>query len=318
MDSGADDNFIDSTLVQQALIPVETLDVPRTVNAVDGRRLAVVTRRTLPVTLTISDNHREVIQVFVIPSPCSLVVLGLPWLRLHNPHIDWTAATISSWRPFCHTHCFRSVVPSEGAKRPPTAKSPDLSLEPPAYHDLSTVFCKERALSLPPHRPYDCGIDLLPGATLPSSRLYNLSHPKREAMEEYINSSKAAGLICSSSSPLGAGFFFLGKKDGTLRPCIDYRGLNEITIKNKYPLPLIELSFEPLCHARVFSKLDLRNAYHLVRIRRGDEWKTTFKTPLGHFKYLVMPSRLSNAPAIFHALINDLLRDMLNHFVFVF
>ena len=137
-------------------------------------------------------------------------------------------------------------------------------------------------------------------------------------MEEYINTSRALGLIRSSSSPLGAGFFFVGKKDGTLPPCIDFRGLNEITIKNKYPLPLIDPSFEPLCHARVFTKLDLRNAYHLVRIREGDEWKTVLNTPLGHFEYLVMPFGLSNAPAVFQALINDILRDMLNHFVFVY
>lgn len=74
----------------------------------------------------------------------------------------------------------------------------------------------------------------------------------------------------------------MGKKDGSVRPCIDYRGLNEIAIKNKYPLPLIDPSFEPLCHAKIFTKLDLRNAYHLVRIQEGDEWKTAFNTPLGH------------------------------------
>ena len=144
-------------------------------------------------------------------------------------------------------------------------------------------------MSLPPHQPYDCAIDLPSGAPLPSSRLYNLSHPEREAMEEYINLSRASGLIRPSSSPLGAGFFFVGKKDGSLCPFIDYRGLNDITIKNRYPLPLIDPLFEPLCHASVFTKLDLRNAYHLVRIREGDEWKTAFNTLLGHFDYQVMP-----------------------------
>eukprot|EP00066_Takifugu_rubripes_P011978 XP_011601244.1 PREDICTED: uncharacterized protein LOC105416325 [Takifugu rubripes] len=121
-----------------------------------------------------------------------------------------------------------------------------------------------------------------------------------------------------SSSPVGAGFFFVQKKDGTLRPCIDYRSLNEITIKNKYPLPLLNAAFAPLHQAQVFSKLDLRSAYHLVRIREGDEWKTAFNTPLGHFEYLVMPFGLTNAPAVFQALINDVLRDMLNKFIFVY
>ena len=137
-------------------------------------------------------------------------------------------------------------------------------------------------------------------------------------MEGYIKDSLAAGIIRPSSSPLGAGFFFVDKKDKTLRPCIDFRGLNNITVKNKYPLPLLTSAFEPLQGATIFTKLDLRNAYHLVRIREGDEWKTAFNTPLGHFEYLVMPFGLTNAPAVFQALVNDVLRDFLNRFVFVY
>jgi len=135
-------------------------------------------------------------------------------------------------------------------------------------------------------------------------------------MEKYIQDSLVAGLIRSSSSPVGAGFFFVTKKDLSLRPCIDFRGLNNITVKNKYPLPLIDSAFEPLQGATIFSKLDLRNAYHLVRIKEGDEWKTAFNTPLGHFEYLVMPFGLTNAPAVFQALVNDVLWDFLNHSVF--
>ena len=125
-------------------------------------------------------------------------------------------------------------------------------------------------------------------------------------METYIGDSLAAGIIRpSSSSSVGAGFFFVDKKDKTLRSCIDYRGLNKITVKNTYPLPLINSAFEPLQGATAFTKLDLRNAYHLVRIRQGDEWKTAFNTPLGHFEYLVMPFGLTNAPAVFQAMVND-------------
>ncbi len=120
-----------------------------------------------------------------------------------------------------------------------------------------------------------------------------------------------------SSSPLGAGFFFVAK-DKTLSPCTDYRGLNNITVKNKYPLPLISSAFEPLQGVTVFSKLDLRNAYHLVRIREGDEWKTALNTPLGHYEYRVLPFGLTNALAVFQALVNDMLRDFLNWFVFVY
>ena len=125
-------------------------------------------------------------------------------------------------------------------------------------------------------------------------------------MEEYIQGSLAAGIIRPSSSPAGAGFFFVSKKDKSLRLRIDYRGLNDITVKNRYPLTLLSTAFELLQGATVFTKLDLRNAYHLVRIREGDEWKTAFNTPTGHYEYLVMPFGLTNAPAVFQALVNDM------------
>ncbi len=149
-------------------------------------------------------------------------------------------------------------------------------LNPPVFivtegSDLKEVFSKSRAASLPPHRPYDCAIDLVPGMSPPKGRLYSLSVPEREAMEKYISDSLTAGFIRPSSSPAGAGFFFVAKKDGSLRPCIDYRGLNNITVKNTYPLPLMSSAFERLQGASIFTKLDLRNAYHLVRIREGDE-----------------------------------------------
>lgn len=237
-------------------------------------------------------------------------MLRLPWLKIHNPGIDWSKATLTSWSPHCHSNCLRSAIPSAS---PP--EEIDLSLVPTEYHDLKLVFSKGQASSQPPHRRYDCAIDLLPGASLPSSKLYNLSKPEKEA---YIADSLASGLIRPSSSPLGAGFFFVEKKDKTLCPCIDYRGLNEITIRNKYPLPLIDSAFGPLHDAGIFSKLNLRNAYHLIQIKEGDKWKTAFNTPVGHFEYLVMPFGLTNAPAVFQTLINDVLRDMLNHFIFVY
>ncbi len=152
----------------------------------------------------------------------------------------------------------------------------------------------------------------------PKGRLYSLSVPEREAMEKYISDSLTAGFIRPSSSPAGAGFFFVAKKDGSLRPCIDYRGLNNITVKNTYPLPLMSSAFERLQGASIFTKLDLRNAYHLVRIREGDEWKTAYNTPRGHFEYLVMPFGLSNSPAVFQALVNDVLRDMVDQFIYVY
>ncbi|KAF7648883.1 hypothetical protein LDENG_00150580, partial [Lucifuga dentata] len=249
--------------------------------------------------------------------------LGHTWLKKHNPHIDWTTGLILGWSSDCHSACLSSAFPAAS----PTSSEPcsellALSGVPSVYHDLKEVFNKSWATSLPPHHLYDCTIELLPGATIPKGCLYSLSlslsAPERETMDKYIQSSLAAGIIRTSSSPVGAGFFFIEKKDKSLRPCIDYRGLNEVTIKNRYPLPLLFSAFELLQGATIFTKLDLRNAYHLVRIREGDEWKMAFNTPSGPYEYLVMPFGLTNAPAVFQALVNDVLQDMLNQFVFVY
>ncbi|KAK3539118.1 hypothetical protein QTP86_025049 [Hemibagrus guttatus] len=147
-------------------------------------------------------------------------------------------------------------------------------------------------------------IDLLPNASPPRWRVYPLSLPETKAMEEYIEEALAVGHIRPSTSPAAAGFFFVGKKDGGLRPCIDYRGLNAITIHYPYPLPLVPASLEQLREAKFFTKLDLRSAYNLVRIREGDGWKTAFHTTHGQYEYLVMPFGLTNAPAVFQSLIN--------------
>ena len=199
---------------------------------------------------------------------------------------------------------------------PQQEESPNLAKVPREYHDLGEVFCKGRATCLPPHRLYDCAIELKPGAAPPRGRIFSLSRPEREAMAKCLTESLAAGIIHPSSSPAGAGFFFVGKKDGTLRPCIDYRGINEMMVRNRYPLPLMNTPFDLLQGATIFTKLDLRN--HLVRIKEGDEWKTAFNTPTGHWEYLVMPFGLTNVPAVFQTLVNDVLGDMINKFVFVY
>lgn len=106
--------------------------------------------------------------------------------------------------------------------------------------------------------------------------------------------------------------------DGGLRPCIDYRGLNDITVKFCYPLLLVPEALEQFRKARFFTKLDLCSAYNLIRIQEGDEWKTAFSTTTGHYEYLVMPFGLANSPSVFQAFINDVFRDMLNHWVIVY
>ncbi|KAI2668694.1 Transposon Tf2-6 polyprotein [Labeo rohita] len=317
LDSGAEGNFMDFSFACHNRVPLLPLTSSIAVHALNGQTLPTITTITEPITLTVSGNHRESISFYILDSPHAPVVLGHPWLIKHNPRIDWQLRSVSEWSVKCHESCLVSACPSV-SESVLQEKAADLCNVPAEYLDLKEVFSKSRAASLPPHRPYDCAIELLPGTSPPKGKLYSLSIPEREAMEKYISDSLAAGFIRPSSSPAGAGFFFVGKKDGSLRPCIDYRGLNNITVKNTYPLPLISSAFERLQGASVFTKLDLRNAYHLVRIRRGDEWKTAFNTPRGHFEYLVMPFGLSNSPGVFQALVNDVLRDMVDQFIYVY
>ena len=206
--------------------------------------------------------------------------------------------------------CFTTSVES-----PETAIKVPLPVE---YTEFSSVFSKTKAAALPPHRDIDCAIDLLPDTMPPKSRIYPLSIPETQAMEEYVEEALKLGYIRPSTSPASAGFFFVEKKDGGLRPCIDYRGLNAITVKYRYPLPLVPSAIEQLRKATIFTKLDLRSAYNLICIKPGDEWKTAFSTTTGHYEYQVVPYGLANAPAVFQSFINDVFRDMLNKWVIVY
>ncbi len=137
-------------------------------------------------------------------------------------------------------------------------------------------------------------------------------------MEEYIKEALDQGYIHPSSSPAASSFFFVAKKDGGLRPYIDYRALNNITVKFRYPLHLVPSALEHLSGATIFTKLDLHSAYNLVRIREGDEWKTAFVNSTGHYEYLVMPYGLANAPSVFQDFMHEVLREFLHRFVIVY
>lgn len=207
VDSGAEQSLISLNLVEQLQIQMEELCQPLSMSALTGLNLFTVTHKISSLHMVLSGNHHELGEFFVFQSPTPQVILGFPWLQKHNPVIDWSRKRIISWSESCSNKCLRSAVPSS-LPSPSKTEEIDLTLIPPHYHDLAPVFSKSKALSLPPHHPYDCAIELLPGAPLPSSRLYNLSGPERESMREYIESSLASGIIRPSTSPVGAGGFF--------------------------------------------------------------------------------------------------------------
>lgn len=182
----------------------------------------------------------------------------------------------------------------------------------------SDVFPEELPAGLPPSREVDHRIELLPGAVPPSRPTYRLSASELAELKKQLEELLAAGFIQHSKSPFGAPILFVKKKDGSMRMCVDYRALNNLTIKNSYPLPRVDELFDRLQGARYFSKIDLRSGYHQIRIATEDVPKTAFRTRYGHFEFLVLPFGLTNAPATFMHLMHQTFRPYLDRFVLVF
>lgn len=185
-------------------------------------------------------------------------------------------------------------------------------------NEFRDVFPEELPPGLPPRREVDHRIELLPGTKPPSRPTYHMSAVELAELKKQLDELLKAGFIRPSKSPFGAPILFVKKKDGTFRMCIDYRALNNITIKNAYPLPRIDELFDRLQGAKYFSKMDLRSGYHQICIHPDDVEKTAFRTRYGHFEFLVLPFGLTNAPATFMHLMNQSFREFLDEFVLVF
>ena len=171
---------------------------------------------------------------------------------------------------------------------------------PEEYVDFSDVFSKESAAVLPDRSNInEHVIDLEPGKQLPYRPIYSLGPVELETLKTYIETSLTNVFIWLSKSLARAPILFVRKPDGSLRLCVDYRGLINLTIKNRYPLLLIGELLDRLKKAKRFTQLDLTSAYHRMRIKEGNEWKTVFRTRYGHYEYQVMLFGLSNASASF-------------------
>ncbi|GJW84052.1 putative reverse transcriptase domain-containing protein [Tanacetum coccineum] len=200
-----------------------------------------------------------------------------------------------------------------------TGKSTGKRLEDvPIVQDFPEVF-PEDLPGLPPTRQVEFQIDLVPGAAPIARAPYRLAPSEmKESLSEQLKELSDKGFIRPSSSPWGAPVLFVKKKDGSFRMCIDYRELNKLTVKNRYPLPRIDDLFDQLQGSSVYSKIDLRSGYHQLRVREEDIPKTAFRTRYGHYEFQVMPFGLTNAPAVFMDLMNRVCKPHLDKFVIVF
>uniref|UniRef100_A0A2N9FHE6 CCHC-type domain-containing protein n=1 Tax=Fagus sylvatica TaxID=28930 RepID=A0A2N9FHE6_FAGSY len=183
--------------------------------------------------------------------------------------------------------------------------------------EFPDVFPKELP-GLPPDREVEFSIDLLPGTGLISKAPYRMASTELRELKVQLQELLDKGFIRPSISPRGAPVLFVKKKDGSMRLCIDYRELNKVTVRNKYPLPRIDDLFDQLQGAMQFSKIDLSSGYHQLKVKKDDVPKTAFRTRYGHYEFLVMPFGLTNAPAVFMDLMNRVFQPYLDQFVVVF
>jgi len=405
IDSGATGiAFIDKDFARHHQLTLTPLQNPRSLKVIDGRPISSgdITHTTT-ITLLINE-HQEQLPMFVTKLGHYRIVLGIPWMDLHDINIRFRSHTVTFGSQYCSTHCFpkKSDMNSSNSTLNLTSKvaqkyepavsvgagnigartftshpnpheiqvdnfqdipktfpkkiqiaalsgrsfrrvaykqkltifsislheinsalgmeektKKKLVLEdyiPKEYHDFLPLFSEALAKKLPPHRSYDHKIPLREGFTHPFGPLYSLSKTELETLKEWLEGNLSKEFIRASSLPTASPILFVKKNDGTLRLCVDYRGLNEGTIKNRYPLPLLQEILMRLSKAKYFTCLDIRGAYNLVRIAEGEEWKTAFRTRYGLYESLVMPFGLTNAPADFQALINDVLRAYLDDF----
>ena len=179
-------------------------------------------------------------------------------------------------------------------------------------------FFRDELPGLPPHRDVDFSIELHPSTSPISMTSHRMAPVEFQELRVQLHELLDKGFLRPSTSPWGAPVLFTKKKDKTLQLCIDYRHLNRVTIKNRYPLPKIDDLFDQLRGERVYSKIDLRTGYHQLRVRETDIPKTTFRTRYGHFEFTMMPFGLTNAPAAFMDLMHRVFQPYLDQFVVVF
>ncbi|GJX69685.1 transposon ty3-G gag-pol polyprotein [Tanacetum coccineum] len=335
VDGGSTHNFIDQAWGDRFGLIVAH-DVHFEV-VVGNREKMVCTGRVKDLTIVIQ-GYTITTDFFVLPVAACPIVLGVQWLKTLGPiEIDFEKLTLG-FRLAGSSHILQGLKRSELTalkshecmglngtamllQISPIIDNPLPDHTPcPAVQSVLFEFADifQEPKGLPPRRFQDHSIPLLPGSQPVSSRPYRQPYYQKTEIEKQVRELLQQGLIRPSHNPFSSPVLLVKKSDGTWRFCVDYRALNDITVKDKYPIPIIDELLDELYGAKVYSKLDLRSGYHQIRVREGDIHKTAFRTHEGHYEFVVMPFGLTNAPATFQCLMNDLFRQYLRKFILVF
>jgi len=278
-------------------------------------------------------EHVERVQMNVCKLGKTDVILGIPWLVAHNPEIDWEKGEVRMMR--CPLLC-RRTVRIKGKKetredekkivrwavdeKEDWGREEEMEVDhrkveemvPKRFHKWLKVFGKVESERMPVRKVWDHTIDFNDDFKASKARVYPLSRNEKEEVQKFINENLKKGYIRPSKLLQTSPVFFVGKKDRGKHMVMDYHRLNKQTVKNNYPLPLITDLVDSMGNKRVFTKMDLRWGYNNVRIKEGDKWKVAFTTHIGSYEPVVMFFGMTNSPATFQGMMNEILRDMIN------
>ncbi|GJU53022.1 putative reverse transcriptase domain-containing protein [Tanacetum coccineum] len=315
-DSGAEKSFVSSAFTPFIDIAPTALNTSYEVELADGK--VVSTNTVLRSCTLVLLNH--VFKIDLLPTRLGSfdVIVGMDWLSYHRAVIDCYEKIVRIPLPNGEILEVQGERPEKDPGSLACIKADEKKFDDiRVVRDFPEVFPDDLS-GLPPVREIEFRIDLIPGASPVVKSPYRLAPSEMLELSNQLKELQEKGFIRPSHSPWGAPVLFVKKKDGAMRMCIDYRELNKLTIKNRYPLPRIDDLFDQLQGACCFSKIDLRSGYHQLRVREEDIPKTAFRTRYGHFEFTVMPFGLTNAPTIFMDLMNRVCKPYLDKFVIVF
>ncbi|GJZ04244.1 putative reverse transcriptase domain-containing protein [Tanacetum coccineum] len=315
-DSGADFSFISTEFAPLLDVRPSIVNPGYVIEVADGKKVEV--DRIIRDCKLELESSLFSINLIPLGHGSFDVIVGMDWLSQHKAvivcHEKVVEIPVEDGR-ILRVHGERTVGIAKVLK---SVKKDEPKLgNIPIVREFEDVFPEDLS-GLPPQRQVEFRIDLVPGATPIAKSPYRLAPSEMQELSGQLQELQDKGFIRPSHSPWGAPVLFVKKKDGSLRMCIDYRELNKLTVKNRYPLPRIDDLFDQLQGSCYFSKIDLRSGYHQLRVHEDDIPKTAFRTRYGHFEFTVMPFGLTNAPAVFMDLMNRVCKLYLDKFVIVF